>query len=691
MKHLNKLSKETSPYLLQHMKNPVDWYPWCSDSLKKAKDEKKPILLSIGYSACHWCHVMAHESFENEDTAKIMNEHFLNIKVDREERPDIDQIYQTAHQILTQRTGGWPLTMFLDPINQQPFFGGTYFPNKARHGLPGFSDLLIRISNYFANEKDSIKNQNRKLEEIYKKIKPVTLSKDRKMNQTPITLSRSLIEKNFDTEYGGIGNAPKFPQPTSIERLLRHWRNTALSDKPDIESLFLSTLTLKNMAEGGIYDQLGGGFFRYSVDRYWQIPHFEKMLYDNGLLLSLYANTYIATGDELFKKITNETSDWILKEMRSENGGFYSSLNADSEGYEGKYYAWDKNEIKNILNKKEFEIIKQHFDLDQKPNFEKQHHLTIKSNLDNLSESMKYEKETISRKIDEARSNLLKTRESREKPSLDKKQLTSWNALVVKGLAISGRVLGRDDLVQAASKAIDFIMNNKMKENKLMSCFVDQRSKIPAYLDDHAFLLDAIMELLQSKWNTVHLNFAIQIADHLINNFFDEKDGGFFFTANDHEKLIFRPKPMYDDALPSGNGVAAFALQRLGFLIGDEKYLSASERTLENSFELLTKTPQGHLTLINTLEEYFDHPEIIIITGDVSEISKWKESTNKIYSPKRMIIAIPIDEKDLPSALDNKKCINKKTTAYVCKGSNCSKPIDRFEDLLELISENKKN
>jgi uncharacterized protein YyaL (SSP411 family) len=293
------------------------------------------------------------------------------------------------------------------------------------------------------------------------------------------------------------------------------------------------------------------------------------MLYDNGLLLSLYANTYIATGDELFAKITNETSDWILKEMRSENGGFYSSLNADSEGYEGKYYAWDKNEIKNILDEEEFEIIKQHFDLDQKPNFEKQHHLTIKSNLDNLSESMKYEKETLSRKIDEARSNLLKIRESRVKPSLDKKQLTSWNALVVKGLAISGRVLGRDDLVQAASKAIDFIMNKKMKENKLMSCFVDQGSKIPAYLDDHAFLLDAIMELLQSKWNTVHLNFAIQIADHLISNFFDERDGGFFFTANDHEKLIFRPKPMYDDALPSGNGVAAFALQRLGLLTGN--------------------------------------------------------------------------------------------------------------------------
>ena len=691
MKNRNKLYAESSPYLLQHIENPVDWYPWCANSLEKAKEQKKPILLSIGYSACHWCHVMAHESFEDEDTAKIMNENFLNIKVDREERPDIDQIYQTAHQVLTQRAGGWPLTMFLDPINQQPFFGGTYFPNKARHGLPGFSDLLIRISNYFANEKDSISNQNKKLEEIYKKIMPVTLSKDKNMDQTPIELSRSLIENNFDTEYGGIGNAPKFPQPTSIERLMRHWRNTAFSNKPDIESLFLSTLTLKNMAEGGIYDQLGGGFFRYSVDRYWQIPHFEKMLYDNGLLLSLYANTYIATGDELFKKITNETSDWILKEMQSENGGFYSSLNADSEGIEGKYYAWDKSEIKNILDKEEFEIIERYFNLDQAPNFEKQHHLTIKRNLDNLSDSMKYEKETLSRKIDDARCKLLKIRESREKPSLDKKQLTSWNALVVKGLAISGRVLDRDDLVQTAAKTIDFIINNKMKENKLMSCFVDQKSKIPAYLDDHAFLLDAIMELLQSKWNTVHLNFAVQIADNLITNFFDEKDGGFFFTANDHEKLIFRPKPMYDDSLPSGNGIAAFALQRLGFLIGSEKYLSASKRTLENSFELITKTPQGHLTLINTLEEYFDHPEIIIITGEISEISKWKESTNKIYSPKRMIIAIPINEKDLPSALDNKKCINNKTTAYICRGSKCSNPITRFEDLLELISQNEKN
>ena len=321
----NSLIHESSPYLLQHSKNPVHWFPWGEKSLKKAKQENKPILLSIGYSACHWCHVMAHESFEDPEIAKIMNQFFINIKIDREERPDIDQIYQTAHQILTQRTGGWPLTMFLDPLNHRPFFGGTYFPNEPRHGMPGFPDLLVRVADYYEKQQNDIKTQGEKLNEIFANLLPITKVDQHKIDASPIALARQEIETSFDKKYGGIGGAPKFPHPTTLDRLLRHWRNSAFKAEPDIEALYMATLSLTRMAEGGIYDQLAGGFYRYSVDRYWQIPHFEKMLYDNGALLSLYANAYLATGDELFKRIIKETANWILNDMQAIDGGFYST------------------------------------------------------------------------------------------------------------------------------------------------------------------------------------------------------------------------------------------------------------------------------------------------------------------------------------------------------------------------------
>ena len=333
--HSNQLHKETSPYLLQHSNNPVNWLPWNEKSLKKALALNKPILLSIGYSACHWCHVMAHESFANPAIAEIMNKLFINIKIDREERPDIDQIYQTAHQILTQRTGGWPLTMFLDPKTHRPFFGGTYFPNEARHGMPAFPDLIEKVATYYNNEQDAIRDQGKKLNEIFINLLPK--NNNEVIDAKPLKMVRNEIEASFDKKYGGIGMAPKFPQTTILDSLLRHWRKTAFQIEPDIEALFLSTLTLTRMAEGGIYDQLGSGFYRYSVDQKWQIPHFEKMLYDNGLLLTLYTNAYLATGDELFKKISKETATWILNDMQATDGGFYSTLNADSEGSGGTY------------------------------------------------------------------------------------------------------------------------------------------------------------------------------------------------------------------------------------------------------------------------------------------------------------------------------------------------------------------
>tara|TARA_Y100000590_G_scaffold220172_1_gene249246 strand:+ start:1330 stop:3402 length:2073 start_codon:yes stop_codon:yes gene_type:complete len=683
----NKLYNETSPYLLQHSENPVDWHPWTEQSLKKARTLGKPILLSIGYSACHWCHVMAHESFEDDDIANVMNEHFFNIKVDREERPDIDQIYQIAHQIIAQRPGGWPLTMFLDPKNNQPFFSGTYFPNEPRHGMPGFSDLLIRISSYFKNEQTNIENQSKKLNEIYRKIQPQGLSENEEINAEPIKTAREMIERNFDKEYGGIGGAPKFPQPASLEWLLRYWRNTAFKKEPDIEALYLCTLTLKNMAEGGLYDQVGGGFFRYCVDRHWQIPHFEKMLYDNGLLLSLYAKAYLATGDSLFKRIIEETVIWLHSEMHSGSGGFYSSINADSENKEGKFYIWERNEIKEIIDTEDFNIIEKYYGLDEEANFENKWHLTVSSDTENIAKDSKYENEKLENIVKKCNEVLLRERSLRTPPSLDKKQLVSWNALVIKGLAVSGRVLERKDYIQLAKESLEFIEQNQFNKNILMACYINEMSKFPAYLDDHAFLLDAILEFLQSEWDTKLLHFAIKLADNLIDNFLDEEKGGFFFTRNNHEKLIFRSKPMSDDAMPSGNGIACFTLQRLGFLVGDQRYLSASKKTLESGFSLLKESPHGHLNLLNALEEYLDPPESIIIVGEKNKISEWPKSTNKIFSPKRMVFSIPNNEKDLPESLAIKRSNEGKPTAYICKGHSCSKPIEKFEDLIKKITE----
>jgi uncharacterized protein YyaL (SSP411 family) len=692
IKHMakNDLIHESSPYLLQHSDNPVHWFPWGEKSLKKAATENKPILLSIGYSACHWCHVMAHESFEDPKIAKIMNQFFINIKIDREERPDIDQIYQTAHQILTQRTGGWPLTMFLDPLNHRPFFGGTYFPNEPRHGMPSFPDLLVRVADYYKKQQNDIKTQGEKLNEIFNNLLPITKIDHHKIDASPLALARKEIENSLDKKYGGIGSAPKFPHPTTLDRLLRHWRNSAFTAEPDIEALYMATLSLTRMAEGGIYDQLAGGFYRYSVDRYWQIPHFEKMLYDNGALLSLYAHAYLATGDKLFKKIAKETANWILNDMQAIDGGFYSTLNADSEGKEGTYYVWEKKEIEQLIETKDIDVFSHYFGLDQAPNFENKWHLTVQSNTDALIKKFNITKDQLAININANKKRLLQERVKRISPSLDDKQLTAWNALVIKGLAIADRVLEGEDFSASNFKAIDFIQHNHMHENRLMACYKNDQAKFPAYLDDYAYLLDALIESLQTKWHTQHLDFAIQLADQLLEYFFDNDHGGFFFTANDHEKLIYRPKPMADDATPSGNGIASFALQRLGWLLGENRYLSAAEATLHNAWEMLSKAPHGHVTLINTLEEYLEHPEIIIIRGNHDEIQKWQQATNKIYSPRRMIFAIPSTEKELPSSLGIRKSIKDKVVAYHCKGNHCSKPISSFEELLSLITETDK-
>jgi uncharacterized protein YyaL (SSP411 family) len=683
----NRLASETSPYLLQHADNPVDWYPWGPEALALARETGKPILLSIGYSACHWCHVMAHESFEDEATAAVMNQHFVNIKVDREERPDIDKIYQTAHQLLTQRAGGWPLTMFINPDDQRPFFGGTYFPNVARHGLPSFSDLITRVSRFFNKHRDDVESRGQQVADIFRQLDPQPATDEQPLTGEPLATARTKIAQGFDREYGGIGGAPKFPHPTTIERLLRHWRAGAHGDEPDVEALFMASLSLTRMAEGGIFDQLGGGFCRYSVDRYWQIPHFEKMLYDNGPLLALYAQAWLATGEPLYARIANETADWILADMQAPNGGFFSTRDADSEGEEGIYYVWTPDEVQKLLTGDQYSVFARYLGLDAEPNFEGKWHLTVRETQKAIADDTGRTEEDIAQLVDAARAALLDVRNRRIPPGRDEKQLTSWNALAIRGLAIAGTATGRGDLVESADRSADFLRENMMVNGRLLASFKDGAARFPAYLDDHAFLLDALLELLQAEWQSRHLDFAVELAELLLRHFFDADHGGFFFTADDHESLMHRPKPLADEAVPSGNGIAAFALQRLGFLLGETRYLDAAEKTLRSAWRAMEEYPHGHVSLLAALEEYVHHPEIIVIRGDDEQMAHWRESAARIYAPRRLVFAIDSNTGGLPGSLAERSPVAGETIAYRCVGSHCSLPIGSWEALAAELSE----
>ena len=683
---MNRLADETSPYLLQHADNPVDWYPWSQEALDKAGAENKPILLSIGYSACHWCHVMAHESFKDSSTAEVMNRLFVNIKVDREERPDIDKIYQTAHQLITHRAGGWPLTVFLTPEKQLPFFAGTYFPNEERHGMPAFSDLLMRVAQHFEANRKELNDQGVAIIKALASLEPVTAEPGALLDRRPLDGLRSQLGSNFDKDWGGFGEAPKFPHPTSLEYLLRHWRSTAHSEEPDIDALFMCALTLTRMLDGGIYDQLGGGFFRYTVDREWSIPHFEKMLYDNGPLLALLAQLWRASGDDPYRKAANETADWVIHDMQSPEGGFWSALDADSEGEEGKFYVWNPGETDEKLTGTSALAFARRFGLDKPANFGGHWHLLVRDTLESTAEAAGETTSTTVSLLDEARSRLLEVRNERIRPGRDEKILTAWNALMIRGLAIAGRALDREDLVDAAVRAVDFIRDKLVVNGRLLASYKDGRARFNAYLDDHAFLLDAILEILQARWNSAHMAFAIEIADRLLNDFQDKKAGGFYFTSDDHEQLVHRSRTFGDDSLPSGNAIAALALSRLGYLLGEPRYLQAAEKALQAGYTAMLDFPHGRAALITALDEYLDAPEIVVIRGNATASAEWAQGISAIFAPRRLIFAIPSDARELPGALKLREP-REQTVAYVCRGTSCSMPFTSLQELAAEIRE----
>ena len=679
----NRLSGATSPYLQQHATNPVDWYPWGPEALAVARSSGRPILLSIGYSACHWCHVMAHESFESAATASVMNELFVNIKVDREERPDLDRIYQIAHQMLTQRGGGWPLTMFLTHDDQQPFFGGTYFPDEARYGMPAFRDLLVRVAGYYRERGTEVREQNAALMRAFADLTPSPAAADQALHDGPLRAARREIESAFDRTWGGFSTAPKFPHPATIDGLLRRWRASADGAEPDLQALFMATLTLTRMAEGGLYDQLGGGFCRYSVDEYWMIPHFEKMLYDNGALLACYAQAAVATGDALFAQAAAGTADWMLRDLRAPQGGFWSSLDADSEGHEGRFYVWQPEQVRALLEPAEYAVFAPRFGLDREPNFEGgSWHLHSYRPVEEIASSLGIGVDTATARLESARAKLLDVRRQRVWPGRDEKLLTSWNALTIRGLAMAARALRRDDLQQAAQEAVDRIRTQLWRDGRLLATCRDDVAQLPAYLDDYVMLADALLELLQVRWRSEDLQFAQALIDIVLARFEDRDGGGFFFTADDHEALIHRSKSFADEATPSGNGVAAYVLQRLGWLLGEPRYLAAAERTLRAAWRALERYPQGHMTLITALDEHLAPPQIIVLRGAAESIADWRGELDRLFDPRRVIVAIPADATGLPPALGTKPApADGSTVAYLCRGSTCSAPLATLDEL----------
>ncbi len=677
----NRLAGETSPYLRQHAKNPVDWYPWGDEAFAYARREDKPILLSIGYSACHWCHVMAHESFEDERIAALMNDLFVNIKVDREERPDIDQIYQMAHAMLTQRNGGWPLTMFLRP-DQAPFFGGTYFPKTSRYGLDGFAELLPRVAAAYRGQGPAIEEQNVRLKAALALTNPDPQDPGAALPVAAPKLALAALARSFDPVHGGFGGAPKFPHPFELEFCLR--RYAADGEKNALE---IVAVTLARMADGGIHDQLGGGFCRYSVDAEWTIPHFEKMLYDNAALLAVYTDAWRVTADAAFARAARGIVAWTLREMRAAEGAFCSSLDADSEHEEGKFYVWMAAEVEALLAEDEWAVARPHWGLDQPPNFEHEAwHLRVAVPLADVARQLGIPSEVAESRLERARAKLFATRERRVHPDRDDKLLTSWNALMIGALTRAARVFGNATWLAAARRATDFLRGALWREGRLLATYKDGRAHLNAYLDDHAYLLAALLELMQTSFRPDDLKWAIDIADALLLRFEDAANGGFFFTSHDHETLLYRPKPAHDNATPAGNGIAAQALLTLGHWLGEPRYIDAAERTLRAFARELGERPTGVSSLLMALEDLVNPPTTVLLRGDAATCAAWQRQLERRYRPR--VRTLDLSSADaLPGALARPHQGHDAATAWVCAGTSCLPPIHSLEALEAALAE----
>jgi uncharacterized protein YyaL (SSP411 family) len=674
----NRLAGETSPYLLQHADNPVDWYPWTDEALSLARREGKPILLSIGYSACHWCHVMAHESFEDPRVAAAMNADFVNIKVDREERPDLDQIYQAAHALMTRRSGGWPLTMFLTP-DGAPFFAGTYFPRESRHGLPGFLDLLPRVAAAYREKGAAIAEHAADLRTALASLEPEPQTGAAPASSSTAKALAELKER-FDPEFGGFGPAPKFPHATDLELCLSEHLRTN-----DADALKVVAVTLARMADGGIHDQLGGGFCRYSVDAEWTIPHFEKMLYDNGPLLSLYADLARVASNARFAAVARGIVGWLVREMRAPDGAFYSSLDADSEGHEGKFYVWQRDDVRRLLPPEEYAVAAPYYGLDGPPNFEGHAwNLRVTADIPVIASKLGVSVDDAEARLESAKAALFAARESRVRPGLDDKILTSWNALAIAGLARAARALDAPDWVELALAAADALRRTAWRDGRLVATRKGDRAHLNAYLDDYAFLLAALIELMQTRFRLSDYAWARELAEVLLAEFEDPEDGGFFFTSHDHERLFHRTKPGHDNATPSGNAVAAGALIVLGHLCAEPRYVAAGERAVRLYAPAMARSPAGFSTMLAAEACVLAPPTSVLLVGDAQQCGRWHQALSARIRPHVRIFDVA--GVDLPPGLAKGAAPADGAVAWVCQGTRCLPPIDDLGRLEETLA-----
>ena len=683
----NRLINETSPYLLQHANNPVDWYPWGEEALERARSEDKPILLSIGYSACHWCHVMERESFEDETIAGLMNENFVSIKVDREERPDLDQVYMQAVQMLTG-SGGWPMTVFLTPEGK-PFYGGTYFPPDDRQGMPGFPRLLTSIAEAYSTNRGEVDRVTQQL--------TTQMSQSNQVPQGTSILTVDILHQaysslatNFDYQNGGFGNAPKFPQPMTPEFLLRYYHHGY-----NPRALELVELTLEKMAYGGIYDQIGGGFHRYSTDPYWLVPHFEKMLYDNALLARLFLHTYLITGRALYRRVVEETLDYILREMTDPSGGFYSAQDADSEGVEGKFFVWSPGEINAVMGDTDGEVFAGYYGVTAGGNFEGKNILNIRQNPEEFAETKGLTADQLGDIINRGSKALLEVREQRIHPMRDDKVLSSWNGLMLRSFAEAAAALGRPDYLAVAIKNAGFLVGSMKSDGRLLRTYRDGQAKLLGYLEDYSFVIDGLLALYEATFDLRWLEEAVTLADSMIELFWDEGIGGFYDTGSDHETLVVRPRDVFDNAQPCGGSVASDVLLRLAVFTGKSDYSAKAAVPLRSLHQAMSQSPGGTGHWLSALDFYVSPPKEIAVIGprDDPATQALLDTVFHRFLPNKVVMGVepPLSPtvgnsgSDIP-LLAGRGMVGGLPSAYVCQNYACQLPVTDPAGLAEQLS-----
>ncbi len=684
-KYINRLSKETSPYLLQHAHNPVDWYPWSKEAFEAAKKQDKPIFLSIGYSTCHWCHVMAHESFENEEIAKIMNQYFVSIKVDREQRPDIDSVYMKAVQAMTG-SGGWPLSAFLTP-DGKPFYGGTYFPPEDNFGRPGFKQLLLAIADAWEKNRPSLLKSADNLTNI---LAETDTGQKQELSENMIKNAADRFSRIFDPKYGGFGTAPKFPQASILSMLIGYSKRSG-----DEKILSKVTVTLDGMAKGGIYDHLGGGFHRYSTDAKWLVPHFEKMLYDQALISKSYLQAYQVTGNTEYKRIVTEIFEYLLRDMTDSEGGFYSAEDADSEGEEGVFYVWDPDEIEKLLSKEQAKIFKKYYGVTKRGNFEHgKSILHVTKSIKEFAKEFNTDAQQVSKLLSQGRQKLFEARSKRVRPGRDEKIITAWNGLMISSLSYGGAVMGEEKYIRAAKRAAEFVSNKLLVNGRLMRFYGNGKAIDKAVLNDYAFLITGLLDLYEATFDAKWLSKAKELSDQIIELFGDENKGAFFLTGKDAERLILRNKPDYDGALPTGNSAAALGLLRLGQMTMEPKYTKAGEEILREFSGRLKQIPSSLTYMLTALDFWLGPRQEIVIAGKF-ESKETKQMLRLIYDKFLPNTVVLLHEEgksgqeieSIVPFIKGQNMIDDRATAYVCENFVCNQPVNKLKDLERILAD----